>query len=120
MIAMNLSTAGLHFDEALAERLTDKGIEIVEVTLHVGLGTFQPIEVDRLADHPMHSECYEIQSDTWNTITQARTDGRRIVAVGTTSTRALETVAHNRRKAAELLGIGERTLYRKIDEYGLK
>lgn len=91
--AVAAPTAGLHFDEALCQRLTDKGIELLEVTLHVGLGTFQPIEVDRLADHPMHSEFYEIQSDIWNTITQARADGRRIVAVGTTSTRALETVA---------------------------
>ncbi len=99
--AVAAPTAGLHFDEALCERMRDKGIEIVEVTLHVGLGTFQPIEVDRLADHPMHSECYDIQTDAWNAVTQARAAGRRIVAVGTTTARALESVASSGRLSGQ-------------------
>lgn len=84
-------TAGLHFTEELIQQLKEKGIQIEEVTLHVGLGTFAPVQVEDIADHHMHSELATITQETAERINTAKQEGRRIIAVGTTSTRTLET-----------------------------
>jgi S-adenosylmethionine:tRNA ribosyltransferase-isomerase len=86
-------TAGLHFTDELLDRLRAKGVTFAEVTLHVGPGTFQPVECDRIEDHPMHEERFEISAATAETVNQAKAEGRRVVAVGTTSMRVLESVA---------------------------
>ena len=85
-------TAGLHFTKKLLKELESNGIIITYVTLHVGLGTFRPVEVDDIKDHHMHSEYYEMSSETANILNKAKKEGRRIIAVGTTSTRTLETI----------------------------
>ena len=86
-------TAGLHFTDKLLDRLLEKGVTFAEVTLHVGPGTFQSVECDRIEDHPMHEERFEISAATADTVNQAKAEGRRVVAVGTTSMRVLESVA---------------------------
>ena len=86
-------TAGLHFTTDLLKEIEDKGIIITYVTLHVGLGTFRPVEVDNILEHKMHSEFYTMSKETADILNQAKKDGRRIIAVGTTSTRTLETIA---------------------------
>ena len=86
-------TAGLHFDEHVIARLRARGIEVVEITLHVGYGTFKPVRVDQVEDHRVDPERYSIDDRAAATIDRARADGRRIVAVGTTTTRALESAA---------------------------
>lgn len=86
-------TAGLHFDPELFARLREKGVEIAHVTLHVGAGTFQPVRVDDLAQHRMHSESYVLPQATADAIAATRARGGRIVAVGTTSLRVLESAA---------------------------
>ena len=88
-------TAGLHFTQELLDKIKDKGIIITYVTLHVGLGTFRPVEVDNILDHKMHSEYYIMSEETASILNKAKEEGRRIIAVGTTSTRTLETIAHN-------------------------
>ena len=85
-------TAGLHFTNELLDSIKDKGIIITNVTLHVGLGTFRPVEVDDINDHHMHSEYYEMSKETADILNEAKKDNRRIIAVGTTSTRTLETI----------------------------
>lgn len=85
-------TAGLHFTEELLQQLKDEGVTITNVTLHVGLGTFRPVEVDDIKDHHMHTEYYEMSKDAADILNKAKKDGRRIIAVGTTSTRTLETI----------------------------
>ena len=85
-------TAGLHFTEELLQKIRDKGIEILDVTLHVGLGTFKPVKEDEIEDHVMHSEYYEMDEYTAQRLNLAKKEGRRIIAVGTTSTRTLETI----------------------------
>ncbi len=85
-------TAGLHFTKELLKELEDKGVKIVHVTLHVGLGTFRPVKVDNILDHNMHSEFYVVSEETANTINETKANGGRIISVGTTSTRTLETV----------------------------
>ncbi len=87
-------TAGLHFTKELLAKLQEKGIEILFVTLHVGLGTFRPVEVENILEHHMHSEYYEMSLDVANKLEQARAEKRKIYAVGTTSTRVLETIVH--------------------------
>ncbi len=89
--AVAAPTAGLHFTPSLLQRLRDGGIETATVTLHVGAGTFRPVKVDRVKDHVMHAEWGEITPQVAATINAARREGRRIVAVGTTSLRLLET-----------------------------
>ena len=84
-------TAGLHFTERVINRIKARGIEIVPVTLHVGVGTFQPVRVDTVEAHRMHSEYYELSSEATEKITQAIEHGQRIIACGTTSARVLET-----------------------------
>ena len=91
--AVAAPTAGLHFTPQVFERLQARGIERAMITLHVGLGTFQPVRARRLADHRMHEEYFEIGADAAERIHRARAAGRRIVAVGTTTVRALETAA---------------------------
>lgn len=83
-------TAGLHFTDELLEKIKDRGIEILDVTLHVGLGTFRPVKVNNVLEHHMHSEYYEISKETADTLNKAKEEGRRIIAVGTTSCRTLE------------------------------
>lgn len=91
--AVAAPTAGLHFSEALLGRLKDKGVDIEYVTLHVGAGTFQPVRVENLSEHHMHSEWYSMPEDTARRINEAKAQGRRVVAVGTTSLRTLESAA---------------------------
>ncbi|MEF9892826.1 tRNA preQ1(34) S-adenosylmethionine ribosyltransferase-isomerase QueA [Anaerorhabdus sp.] len=85
-------TAGLHFTEELFKQLSDKGIIIKDVTLHVGLGTFRPMDTDTIEDHIMHSEMYWMDQDTADALNLAKKEGRRIITVGTTSTRTLEAI----------------------------
>lgn len=86
-------TAGLHFTPGLLEKLRAMGVEIVEVLLHVGLGTFRPVKEDIITDHKMHSEHYEVSQEAADAINRAKAEGRRIIAVGTTSVRTLESAA---------------------------
>ena len=86
-------TAGLHFSETLLKNLQKKGISLIPITLHVGLGTFAPVKANRIADHSMHEETFELSAASATALTKAKAQGRRIVAVGTTSIRVLETVA---------------------------
>ena len=85
-------TAGLHFTEQLLKKIKNKGINIVNVTLHVGLGTFRPVSVDKVEEHEMHSEFYTMSETTANILNETRKKQKRIIAVGTTSTRTLETI----------------------------
>ncbi len=85
-------TAGLHFTEELLENLKAKGVQIEYVTLHVGLGTFLPVKTKKLEDHKMHSEYFEIEKDVVKRLNLAKKNGKRIIAVGTTSTRVLESL----------------------------
>ncbi len=85
-------TAGLHFTDELLETIRAKGVEVVFVTLHVGLGTFRPVAVDNILEHEMHSEFYIMSENTANVLNSAKKSGKRIISVGTTSTRVLETV----------------------------
>ena len=89
--AVAAPTAALHFSEALFARLAAAGVERTFVTLHVGVGTFKPVTADRLEDHAMHAESYTITREAADAINRARSDGRRVIAVGTTSARVLET-----------------------------
>lgn len=86
-------TAGLHFTEELLEKIREKGITIAYVTLHVGLGTFRPVKVENVLEHHMHSEYYMISKENAEKINKAKEDGHRVIAVGTTSCRALESAA---------------------------
>ena len=86
-------TAGLHFTEELLEKIKAKGIEIVDVLLHVGLGTFRPVKADDISEHHMHSEYYEISEQSAERINLAKKEGRRVIAVGTTSVRTLESAS---------------------------
>lgn len=86
-------TAGLHFTKELLQEIREMGVEIAEVTLHVGLGTFRPVKVDKVEEHHMHSEFYSIEEDQAEIINRAKAEGRRVIAVGTTSCRTLESAA---------------------------
>ncbi|WMJ23055.1 tRNA preQ1(34) S-adenosylmethionine ribosyltransferase-isomerase QueA [Paludicola sp. MB14-C6] len=86
-------TAGLHFTKELLQKIKDKGIDIAEVTLHVGLGTFRPVKVDDVTNHKMHSEHYMMNEETANKIKETKKNGGRVFAVGTTSCRTLESIA---------------------------
>lgn len=87
-------TAGLHFTQELLEKIEAKGVKLVYLTLHVGLGTFRPVSVDRIEDHEMHSEFYQFSEEAAETLRQVKAAGGRIVAVGTTSIRTLETIGN--------------------------
>jgi S-adenosylmethionine:tRNA ribosyltransferase-isomerase len=97
-------TAGLHFTEELLVNLRKKGIQIEYVTLHVGLGTFQPVTSENVEDFQIHSEYYEVNSDTAERLQKAKVEGRRIIAVGTTSVRVLES-------SRLVAGSGETNIY---------
>ena len=86
-------TAGLHFTEELLEKIKEKGVEVANVTLHVGIGTFRPVKVENIEEHSMHSEHYYIKEDDVEKINNAKRNGKRVIAVGTTSCRVLESVA---------------------------
>lgn len=85
-------TAGLHFTEELLEKIREKGVNIAFLTLHVGLGTFRPVKVESIDDHVMHSEYYELDEENAKIINDTKERGNRVIAVGTTSTRTLETI----------------------------
>lgn len=91
--AVAAPTAGLHFTEDLLQQLNNQGVKMAEVTLHVGAGTFQPVRVDDISQHKMHSEWFDVPSATVQLIEQAKAQGKRVWAVGTTSMRALESAA---------------------------
>jgi len=91
--AVAAPTAGLHFDQALLSRLKDSGVHSTTVTLHVGAGTFQPVRVDHIEDHLMHSEWLDVSQSACDAITAAKARGGRVIAVGTTAVRCLETAA---------------------------
>jgi S-adenosylmethionine:tRNA ribosyltransferase-isomerase len=93
--AVAAPTAGLHFDQPLLDKLAAKGVNIAYVTLHVGAGTFQPVRVENLAEHNMHSEWYTIPQETVDAVRRAQAAGRDVVAVGTTSLRALESASQS-------------------------
>jgi S-adenosylmethionine:tRNA ribosyltransferase-isomerase len=105
--AVAAPTAGLHFDDAMLQGLQDKGVKIAYVTLHVGAGTFQPVRAEYVAEHVMHSECYEIPQATVDAIDAVKAAGGRVIAVGTTSLRALESAAAHGLKA----GAGETRIF---------
>ena len=90
---MAAPTAGLHFDEALLQRIREKGVDMAQVTLHVGSGTFQPVRVDNVLEHRMHSERIEITQPVCEQIQACKARGGRVIAVGTTSVRTLESAA---------------------------
>jgi len=100
--AVAAPTAGLHFNEALLEQLQQKGVNIAYVTLHVGAGTFQPVRVDNIAEHKMHSELFSIPQSTVDSINETQLNGGRVAAIGTTVLRALESAAqHGELKAGD-------------------
>lgn len=101
-------TAGLHFTKELLAQVQANGVEVVEVLLHVGLGTFRPVQADDILEHKMHSEYYRITPEAAATINKALDEGRRIIAVGTTSTRTLESAAQNGRVVP---GEGETSIF---------
>jgi S-adenosylmethionine:tRNA ribosyltransferase-isomerase len=97
-------TAGLHFTRELLSEVKAKGVEIAEVTLHVGLGTFRPVKVENVLDHHMHSEFYMISAEAAEKINRAKESGHRVIAVGTTSTRTMEAAADENGKLHECSG----------------
>ncbi len=101
--AVAAPTAGLHFDNALLETLKDKGINFAFVTLHVGAGTFQPVKVEEIADHIMHAEYVEVPEETVELIKATKANGGRVVGVGTTSVRSLESAAKASKDNGELI-----------------
>lgn len=97
-------TAGLHFTEELLQKIKDKGINIAYVTLHVGLGTFRPVKVEDIESHDMHSEFYVLDKENAELINEAKRKGNRIISVGTTSTRTLETIGDENGMVREQTG----------------
>ncbi|ARO86392.1 tRNA preQ1(34) S-adenosylmethionine ribosyltransferase-isomerase QueA [Nitrosospira lacus] len=91
--AVAAPTAGLHFDESMLSTLSEMGVVLAHVTLHVGLGTFQPVRVENIADHKMHKEIFDVPQETVDSIRRAKAGGGRVLAIGTTSLRALEAAA---------------------------
>ena len=104
-------TAGLHFTPELLQKLKDKGVQVAEVLLHVGLGTFRPVSEEIITDHKMHSEYYEIKPEAAEIINKAKAEGRRVIAVGTTSVRTLESVADEKGMVRACHGNTEIFLY---------
>lgn len=97
-------TAGLHFTPELMQKLKDKGVEFANVLLHVGLGTFRPVKADEITEHHMHTEFYKIDEENAEKINKAKREGRRVIAVGTTSVRTLESVADENGMVRECSG----------------
>ena len=92
--AVAAPTAGLHFDETLLNKIRQKGVQVCEITLHVGAGTYQPVRVDSVLDHQMHSERLRVSQEVCDVINHAKQTGNKVIAVGTTVVRSLETAAH--------------------------
>ena len=97
-------TAGLHFTDELFKKLEEKGIQIANVTLHVGIGTFRPVKVEKIEEHEMHSEHYYIKKEDVEKINQTKQKGKKVIAVGTTSCRVLETIANEDGTVKEIEG----------------
>lgn len=97
-------TAGLHFTEELLEKIKEKGVDVANVTLHVGIGTFRPVKVENVEEHEMHSEHYYIKKEDAEKINKAKQNGHRVIAVGTTSCRVLESVADEKGMLKEIEG----------------
>lgn len=97
-------TAGLHFTKELLQKIKDKGVNVVYLTLHVGLGTFRPVKVENIEDHEMHSEYYTMSKETANIINETKKKGKRVISVGTTSTRTLETIGDSNGMVREASG----------------
>lgn len=97
-------TAGLHFTEELLEKIKQKGVEVANVTLHVGIGTFRPVKVENVEEHEMHSEHYYIKKEDAEKINKAKLNGHRVIAVGTTSCRVLESVSDEKGLVKEVEG----------------
>lgn len=97
-------TAGLHFTNELLKQIEDKGINICYITLHVGLGTFRPVKVEKVTDHKMHSEYYQMTKDVARVLNETRKNNHKIIAVGTTTTRTLETIMSNNKEFVESSG----------------
>ena len=104
-------TAGLHFTKELLQKVKDMGVDIAEVTLHVGLGTFRPVKVENVLDHHMHSEFYMVSQEAADKINRAKESGHRVIAVGTTSTRTLEAAADESGRLHETSGWTEIFIY---------
>lgn len=104
-------TAGLHFTKELLQKVKDMGVDIAEVTLHVGLGTFRPVKVENVLDHHMHSEFYMVSQEAADKINRAKESGHRVIAVGTTSTRTLEAAADENGRLHEISGWTEIFIY---------
>lgn len=104
-------TAGLHFTKELLQKVKDIGVDIAEVTLHVGLGTFRPVKVENVLDHHMHSEFYMVSQEAADKINRAKESGHRVIAVGTTSTRTLEAAADENGRLHETSGWTEIFIY---------
>ncbi|WP_125152691.1 tRNA preQ1(34) S-adenosylmethionine ribosyltransferase-isomerase QueA [Clostridium rectalis] len=97
-------TAGLHFTEELLEKIKNKGVKLAFLTLHVGLGTFRPVKAEEIEEHTMHSEFYKITEDTARIINDTKEAGKRVIAVGTTSCRTLETIGDDKSRVREQSG----------------
>lgn len=104
-------TAGLHFTKELLEQVKNKGVDIAEVTLHVGLGTFRPVKVDNILEHHMHSEFYMVSQEAAEMINRAKDSGHRVISVGTTSTRTLEAASDENGRLHETSGWTEIFIY---------
>ena len=104
-------TAGLHFTEELLQKIQEKGVRIARVTLHVGLGTFRPVKVEDVNDHHMHSEFYMVSQEAADIINETKRNGGRVISVGTTSTRTLESVADENGVIKETSGWTEIFIY---------
>jgi S-adenosylmethionine:tRNA ribosyltransferase-isomerase len=114
--AVAAPTAGLHFDEKMLSTLKEKGVQIVYVTLHVGAGTFQPVKVESISEHKMHSELYHISQESAATVENAKASGGKITAIGTTALRALESAANKNQSTQNasinaLEGHGETSIF---------
>ncbi|MCG8563954.1 MAG: tRNA preQ1(34) S-adenosylmethionine ribosyltransferase-isomerase QueA, partial [Desulfobacterales bacterium] len=107
--AVAAPTAGLHFTDELMAALKEKGVQVAQVTLHVGYGTFVPVRCDDIRDHEIHSEFYEVSQETAQAVNRAKAEGRRVIAVGTTSVRTLEFIADDEGKIQS--GMGNCNLY---------
>lgn len=104
-------TAGLHFTEDLLNKIKEKGVRVVSVTLHVGLGTFRPVNVEDVTKHKMHSEFYQMTKEVADILNNAKENGNKIISVGTTSTRTLETIVNKYDKFIECSGFTDIFIY---------
>lgn len=104
-------TAGLHFTKELLKKIEEKGINIVYITLHVGLGTFRPVKVENIKEHKMHSEYYEISKEAAKILNKTKKSNNKIIAVGTTSTRVLETILKDEKEFKEKSGFTDIFIY---------